>query len=776
LTLLSPEREKQIGKQSLELPLRVLEQFSRPRPSQEVADWAEANVSFNEPKVKGRFSLHTREYLREPLNLWRLDHKNTCTDLINCMATRSGKTRIPMVGACYRIRFDTMRALWLKPMKKGAGSAQNDAKTKFIPMLKASTGTKDLLGLVGKYDITIGQQSINGTIIDWEGTGSPKQLAGNPDDVVIQDECDGYMVKGEVEAHPSVNADERTKDALRPFRYKCSTPTVEQGVIWSWLMKSDLRRRFVPCPRCNPNLDPARFFVMAWSEQFNVLPLRAFGKLIPIGYVHWDREAKAKDGDWDYQRVIKSAHVRCPFCEGKVTDADKAWMDKHGQWRATKVGMPGVVGFHLSSLYVSVPECSFGNLAKKFLGACSSGLSLKGFINSDLAEVDVAQEHGRGIITLADTNIAEPDWVALLTCDVQKLWPYLWFVIRKWSTFKVPISMSRDELEEFFKERPELKVICERLAGAPLPREGFTPIWFTIVEALRFCAGGFPVLDWLSAQKIHGDGLIRMFKDRCGNDTKTFGQHVYREMGKTMPRGGDSELVAVGHCDTDDWGELRDVVAQFDVGKGLAIPSSGVCIDAGYQETHNPEVLRKCFETGTEFVYYDPFGKTFSKHRSAQHCKPCPVDNWQPFKGYPMTRRWSVNGVKREWHHGVADPFSGSSAQDTCVVQVLESASDYFWLMMHDVRNSRGRNGYRWSIAKDVEFFPKIRQADGTPTKESRFGLQEYERHMDSRFLSECGTVENKGGKSAKNWPDHLNDMERNQFSVAASLGVFSFE
>jgi hypothetical protein len=103
LTLLSQSRETQIAKQSLALSLRLLEQFSRPRPSQEVADWAEANVSFNEPKVKGRFSLHTREYLREPLNLWRLHPHNSCTDLINCMATRSGKTRIPMVGASYRI-------------------------------------------------------------------------------------------------------------------------------------------------------------------------------------------------------------------------------------------------------------------------------------------------------------------------------------------------------------------------------------------------------------------------------------------------------------------------------------------------------------------------------------------------------------------------------------------------------------------------------------------------------------------------------------------------
>jgi phage terminase large subunit GpA-like protein len=234
----------------------LLDRLTRPLPSQHVTDWALENVRFDEPKFKGPFTTHTRHYLEEPLNLWRRDLSNDITDLICCWATRSAKTRIPMAGMAYRIALDPVRCLWTKPMKHGAGGSRNDAITKFIPMLKASPGLEQAVQRCDKNSLNGNQQRINGSIVDWEGTGSAKQLSGNPDDVVVQDECDGYVLKGNTEAHPSILADERTKDASNPLRYKSCSPTVEAGVIWQWLMRSDLRRRFVPCPRCNPAAEP----------------------------------------------------------------------------------------------------------------------------------------------------------------------------------------------------------------------------------------------------------------------------------------------------------------------------------------------------------------------------------------------------------------------------------------------------------------------------------------------------------------------------------------
>jgi phage terminase large subunit GpA-like protein len=246
---------EQIRQQDRAFARELLDRLTRPLPSQHVAAWAVENVWFDEPKFKGPFSLHTRHYLEEPLNLWRRDISNDITDLICCWATRSAKTRIPMAGAAYRIALDPMRCLWTKPMKHGAGGSRNDAITKFIPMLKASPGLETAVARCDKNSLNGNQQRINGSIIDWEGTGSAKQLSGNPDDVVVQDECDGYVLKGNTEAHPSILADERTKDASNPLRYKSCSPTVEDGVIWQWLMRSDLRRRFVPCPRCNPGAE-----------------------------------------------------------------------------------------------------------------------------------------------------------------------------------------------------------------------------------------------------------------------------------------------------------------------------------------------------------------------------------------------------------------------------------------------------------------------------------------------------------------------------------------
>ena len=242
----------QIRAQDAAAARHFLDRFTKPWPTQSVTDWAQQNVRFDEPKFRGPFNIHTRHYLEEILNLWRRDLTNDITDIIFCAATRSAKTRIPMAGAAYRIALDPMRCLWTKPMKQGAGGSRNDALTKFIPMLKASPGLTSAVAHCDKNSLNGNQQRINGSIVDWEGTGSAKQLSGNPDDVVVQDECDGYVLKG-TEAHPSILADERTKDATNPLRYKSCSPTVEDGVIWQWLQRSDLRRRFLPCPRCNPN-------------------------------------------------------------------------------------------------------------------------------------------------------------------------------------------------------------------------------------------------------------------------------------------------------------------------------------------------------------------------------------------------------------------------------------------------------------------------------------------------------------------------------------------
>lgn len=802
------EIAQQIRENDSHLALELLERLTRPLPTQDVSDWVEQNVAFDEPKFRGAFNFRTRHYVREPLDLWRRDVSNDITDEILCWATRTAKTRTYYGGLAYRIALDPVRALITKPMKQGAGGSRNDAKTKFVPMLKASPGLEHAVAKCDRNALNNNQQMLNGSIMDWEGTGSPKQLSSNPDDVVVQDECDGYLLKGETEAHPSILADERTKDASNPLRFKCSSPTIETGVIWQHLMRSDIRRRFLPCPRCSPlkgttayrfgkyvrpprytfaELVERKFFMLAWNEQYHVLPTKLpDGTAIPIAHIQWDKAAKSRSGDWDLAKVVQTAHFICPHCSGPIQNFEKEWMDELGQWHLTKTGAPGYAGFQLSSLYVTHDETAWGILAKKFLMACESGQTMKGFINNDLAEVDVAQEYGRTSIE-SPHNFSQTDWVPLMTVDFQKLWPYLWFLVQKFSMFKLqpPIKFTdgKPDFVAHLDKTPKLKQQCEIIVA------GFNPAWVALAEILRFdpCTGEFPPLDWLISNNVTGEKLVKLFRETCAGNTMDFGRYLFRQMGQHIPKGGDSEIIAAGHCELsgdDAWIELRELQQQFHIGeyflKNGISPNRAVSIDSGYAEEHNPEVLRKCFESGFagRWHWYDPATKNFSPFKMHAGCLPAPIDCWIPFKGYPISKRWRKDGSESSTHWGADDPFKGLAESDKYRIQLLEAASEWYFHRWMDNRERqkevltaigehRGYRGNLWTVSNDLALYPQ-----------KRFTREDFERHMNAKGRNSSGEIWERGtgGGGKRKHPDHLNDCARNMYPLAEVHGFFSYE
>lgn len=815
---------EQIRQQDRAYAREILDWFSRPLPTIDVADWGQANVRFNEPKFTGAFSLQTRRYVEEPLNLWRRDISNDVTDLICCWATRSAKTRIPMVGAAYRIANDPMRCLWTKPMKHGAGGSRNDAKTKFVPMLRASPGLLTAVSRCDKNALNYNQQMINGSIIDWEGTGSPKQLSGNPDDVVVQDECDGYVVKGTTEAHPSVQADERTKDAANPLRYKSCSPTVAAGVIWTNLLMSDLRRRFIPCPRCSPvgvqasacppspkmtfdELVKNKYLVLGWNEQYNVLPAKMpDGQTIPVGYVKWDSAAKGRDGEWDYERVVRTAHVVCPHCQGNILNHEKEWMDERGQWLATKKGAPGFAGFHLSSLYVTHNETAWGILAKKFLLACASGQKMKGFINNDLAEVDDGQEHGSSKVELSSIPMSQPDWISLLTADYHKNWPYIWFVVRRWCPFKLlppfPITDGKPDFVSLLdlpgNEGPKRK--CLALVNR------HEPAWQVLAEIMRFKSGEAesPIIEFLLAQNLTGKKLVSLFRDDApggaAGNTMDLRRLIYRAMSQHQfgkpdaircPRGGDSELIACGSLELSDealWSELRDLVTEFEIGKGLPFGQRGLAIDCGYQERFNREVLQQCYESAGHFKWYNPMSRnnpptfhglwekgTPSSPAQHQFCQPCPADGWLALRGVPTNRPLGDGKINHELSLRVEDPFYGTADAGSKMIEVLQVPQGLFWLRKNNLRLKRTKNVY--GVSPKVSLFPKQFSAGGDRLEESRTKLSDYEKHCNEQYYNETThKVEprhGRGGSQSKRHPYHMDDCETYQVARATELEFF---
>ena len=436
------------------------------------SQWAEENLVFNEPKIKGPFTLRGREFIREIVDAWGPlpPELKGGTDFIGCMGTGTGKTTANIAGLCSRLATNPTRCLIVKPGAGVPAGAGSFSRTRLQKAIRATKVLRDKIPTGSlRHEFSTAQMQINGSIVDLTGSNSAGQLAENRCDVVWQDEIDKYppQTESSKEANPVSLADERTKSVAESRRYKQSTPTLDNTGIWEEFKKTDQRRYFMPCPHCNrkeyenddnnnirkrerlPNksvvlgVDEAGakhdelskgsiqkgWVVFAWSKRFSVFEPKGFE-----AYIRWDEKAKLCDGTWDLNTVVKTAHMVCPFCQGKILNSHKHDMIRHGRWIATAQGVPGYVGWHLPSMYSTARDCDFGAMAKKFLTAKRSVDGVKGFINSDLAEPDVNQSIKVDKVGTAGRHIEiTAQWLTLCTFDYQQLAPYFWGVARTWN-------------------------------------------------------------------------------------------------------------------------------------------------------------------------------------------------------------------------------------------------------------------------------------------------------------------------------------------------------
>ena len=793
---ISEELQKAVERNGNRYIAELREWYFAPVSIKKPWKWCEEEIILNTPFARRqRVDFTGREFWKEPID--DIDDPEVIYQT-KCMGTGAGKTTIDMLQLLWAFRHEPFSGIGVFPAKDGPGGATAFNNGSMIPTIEETPCfQKQIPTGERRHDFTGQKLVFAGNNFDWAGANSAAQLGNKRCRIVNLQEQDKYKENLGREAGADYLAGERTKGMSGIKIIRGSTPSLEEFGIWPHLMKSDLRRRFLNCPICNSDLmSKSKRFVLVKDRQFTVLPTKMpDGSEIPLAEFRWDKEAKRKDGSWDMDRVIHSARFECPHCGGHIQDKHRIWTDKNGLWVPTRKGDIYHRGYHLPTFYTPLVNdkygsvefaSTFGGMAQKFLKACDSMNGVSGYINSDLAEVNAAQDKQSGSIEISSKPISQPDWVPILTADFHKNHPYIWFVVRRWCAFKIrPSFETQISKEEFYKviSTPENKDSKENIEKI---LDGFHAAWPLFVELMRFASlnNSDPVTQFLIGQNIVGEKLVNFYNEKKVKTAEEFRAALYEAMKARTPKGGDSELVAAGNLDTSGqrlWDDLKEVAARFEVGKGMSIPNRCVGVDCGYAEKFDREVLRHCFESATEYNYYDPTISTIPIfYDSAPHrmCLTNAKNSWYAIRGVPVFKPLGKGKINHEIGLEVGDPFYGSAEAGTRVVEILNIPTGKFWMSKEDIRNGRTRHAY--TISPDVSWYPKIGKPDGSSSNESLYRAEDYFKQVNEQYYNEeKGIVmpkHSRGGTSSRLHPYHLDDCETYQVGIATKHGFFQTE
>jgi phage terminase large subunit GpA-like protein len=198
-------------------------------------------------------------------------------------------------------------------------------------------------------------KSFRGGLLILTGANSAVGLRSMPVRWLLLDEIDGYPVDVDGEGSPVELAEARQRTFARLKRMKCSTPTIAgRSLIEHAYLSSDMRRYFVPCPKCG-GYQTLDFALLQWSK---------------------------------YGRPPGEAVYECLYCEEQIQDHQKTAMLARGEWRPTsdEPANPKVRGYHINALYSPVGWISWGDIAEQFARDHKDPAKYRVFVNTVLGE------------------------------------------------------------------------------------------------------------------------------------------------------------------------------------------------------------------------------------------------------------------------------------------------------------------------------------------------------------------------------------------------------
>lgn len=404
-----------------------LEAF-KPPERYTVSTWADKfRVLPSTSAEPGPWHTHRTPYLREPMDMF---NNNLIESIVLCFGSQIGKTEAELNMIGFALHQSKAPVMMVYPTDT---LAKFNSDKRVEPMIK---NTEPLAKMYNENESSKLELNFNtGNYLVLSGANSPASLASRAIKYVFFDEVDKYPVFSGKEANPIKLATERTKTFVDAKHVMVSTPTVENGNIWTAFKQAHAQKEYyVPCPHCGE-----------------------YQKLV-FKQIKWPDEAK---GNKD--RIRDTAYYECVHCKKAIHDKHKMDMLRKGEWRTENVPDCRVrsVGYHLSSLYS--PWIAFGKVAYEFFTSKDFPDQFMNFINSWLAEPwRSAKTKSTQTLHFTESTYERgvvPDKATLLIASVDVQLDYFWWEVRAYApgvkSYLIDYGQAStwDDLEEIIVNR-----------------------------------------------------------------------------------------------------------------------------------------------------------------------------------------------------------------------------------------------------------------------------------------------------------------------------------
>lgn len=222
-----------------------------------------------------------------------------------------------------------------------------------------------------------------GGVLAIAGANSAAELKSMPVRFLFEDEVDEYPENVDGQGPADALAEKRTDTyRLKKKIFRTSTPTeLASSKIWKHWKRSDMRRRYLPCPHCADEL-VLRWDGFRWETRKVWEVVRADDGVVTQVPEGTEGAVLRDTGE------LVSVWYECEHCEGRIEERHKAVMLSAGRWIPERPEVKHHRGYHLPSYYAPLGWLSWEEIVRDRLEAerDPTGQALKQWTNTRAAE------------------------------------------------------------------------------------------------------------------------------------------------------------------------------------------------------------------------------------------------------------------------------------------------------------------------------------------------------------------------------------------------------